>query len=146
MAIQPVAAQIGMSNAGHHDRIMRIMRLGRMPGRELASFCPVLTRNSRVHRCDGLFKEAFGLSAPLTELRLKPYKLSAKDELPFSRLCLSKAAVTMANSSSSKSRRRWKTGLRCAKTYSQAAKLGKCRCSVASASKSSSTKQKCKAA
>ena len=106
MAIQPVAAQIGMGNAGHHDRIMRIMRLGRMPGRELASFCPKLTRNSKVHRCDGLFKEAFGLSAPLTELRLKPYKLSAKDELPFSRLCLSKAAVTMANSSSSKSRRR----------------------------------------
>ena len=120
MAMQPVAAQTGISKAGHHDQMMRDIRVGRMPGRELASFYPVLTRNSRVHRCDGLFKEALGLSTPLTELRLKPYRLSAKDELPFSRLCLSKAAVMMANSSSSKSRRRWKMGLRCANTYSQA--------------------------
>lgn len=134
-----------MSKA-HHDQIMRIMRLGRTPGRELASFCPVLTRNSRVHRCDGLFKEAFGLSTPLTEFRLKPYRLSAKDELPFSRLCLSKAAVMMANSSSSKSRRRWKIGLRCAKTCSQAGMMSNCSCSTAPASKSSSTKQICQAA
>jgi len=50
MAIQPVAAQTGMSKAGHHDRIMRIMRLGRMPGRELASFpqCSLETAESIV--------------------------------------------------------------------------------------------------